>query len=218
MSMTRGEFKQVVEDAVALEFTNIPMQESKIDYIFSDNFIRKMDNLISMQEDGMSRLSGLARRYIVVIVIIILGISISSCGINQVITHFYGSEYEKIREKFYAGATATEITYGYGISKVPEGFEITDVTKSNGYKMIEYKNEKGNRICFLQDASEGVKIYIQDEKIEKTSTIIRDLEVIVFENKDLVGAMWVEDGCFMEIIYYGCKDVEEVIALVEAIQ
>lgn len=218
MSMTREELNRAFHEAVALEFVDIPLQKSEIDYTFSENFIRKMDNLIAIQEDGVWRFLNVVRKRIAVIAIIILGVSISACGINQVITHLYGNVYEEMREEFYAGVTATEIAYTYGISELPEGFEANSRTGSAGHQMREYKDERGHRIHFLQDATEGVKMHIRNEQVTKTSVVIRGLDVVFFENNDLIGAMWIEDGYFMELIYYGCEDVEAVIALVESVE
>lgn len=218
MSMTRDEFKRAFTEVVSMEFADIPPQESEIDFTFSKEFTRKMNNLIAMQEDGVWKLVGMVRRHIAIIAIIILGVTVSACGINHVITHLYGNVYEEMREEFYAGVTETEIAYEYRISELPEGFEVTSVTKNNGHKMTECHDGKGNEIRFLQDATEGVNLHIKVDIIEKTSITIRDLEVVVFENAEVMGAMWIEDGYFMEVLYDGCEDVEEVIKLVESIQ
>lgn len=218
MSMTRDEFKRAFTEVVSMEFADIQTNESEIDFTFSQEFLRKMDNLIALQQDGVWRFLNVMRRHIAVIVLIILGVTVSACGINQVITHLYSNVYEEVREEFYAGVTATEITHVYEIAEVPEGFEITRVTKNGGHKVTEFKDERGNTIRFLQDATEGVKMHIQGERIEKTSMTIRNLDVVIFENNDLIGAMWIEDGYFMEILYYGCEEIEEVVELVDAIQ
>ena len=218
MSMTREEFKRAFTEVASMEFADIPTDESEIDFTFSQEFLRKMDNLIALQQDGVWRFLNMMRRHIAVIAIIILGVTVSACGINQVITHLYDNVYEEMREEFYAGVTATEIAYVYEITELPDGFEITSITKNDGHKATEYKDGNGNIIRFLQDATEGVKMHIQGERIEKTSMTIRNLDVVIFENNDLIGAMWIEDGYFMEILYYGCEEIEEVVGLVDTIQ
>lgn len=227
MSMTREELNRAFHEAVALEFADIPTKESEIDFTFSEEFTRKMDNLIAMQQDGVWRFLNVVRRHIAVIAIIILGVSISACGINQVITHLYGNVYEEMREEFYAGVTVTEIAYEYGISEVPDGFEKVGFSTSSSCIISEYQNEAEDEIIFLQDATADVRMGIKSELlwddpereyVTRTSTTIRGINVELFENKYFAGAIWIEDGYYMELRYYGCEDLEEVKAMIESIE
>ena len=225
MSITREEFNRAFHEAVAMEFADIPIQEAEIDFAFSKDFLRKMDNLIVMQEDGIWKLLGMIRRYVAVIAIVILGVSISACGINQVITHLYGNVYEEMREEFYAGVTATEISYAYDIAELPEGFEKVSLTKDSRHIISVYQNEAGDEIYFLQDATADTKMGIMNTSVEpkreyvtRSSSMIRGFEVELYENEYFAGAIWLEDGYFMEIRYYGCEDIEDVKAIVETIE
>ncbi|MBQ2901916.1 MAG: DUF4367 domain-containing protein [Agathobacter sp.] len=226
MSMTREEFKRAFTEVASMEFADIPTDESEIDFTFSQKFLRKMDNLIALQQDGVWRFLNMMRRHIAVIAIIILGVTVSACGINQVITHLYDNVYEEMREEFYAGVTATEISYIYEISKVPEGFALKRLSKAEGSVITEYQNTAGDEIIFLQDATDEVKMNIKQtgwddpmrEQVTRTSMTVRGIEVELYENKYVTGAIWIENGYCMEIQYYGCEGTDEVIALVEVVK
>lgn len=226
MSMTREEFNRAFTEVVSMEFADIPTKESEIDFTFSKNFLRKMDNLIALQQDGVWKLLGVVRRHIAVIAIIILGVTISACGINQVVIHLYGNVYEEMREEFYAGVTATEIAYEFKISDLPEGFEKVGLIKDTRHIISEYENEDGDEIIFLQDATAEARLGIKDELTEagegrkyvtRSSTMIRDIKVELYENKDYAGAIWIEDGYYMELRYYGCESLEEITAMIDSV-
>lgn len=218
MSISKDEFYQVFHQEISLEFSEIPMQESEIEHAFSEEFQRKMEQLLAWEKNGVWSLLNYARKHIVAVVIVVLGVSISACGIVQMSTHLYGNLYDEMRQEFYAGVTATELADIYTITELPEGFEVVQKTKNTGHQITKYKDDRGKAIYFLQDATEGVKLSAQTDQVKKQTVTIRDLSVVIFENYELIGAIWIEDGYFMEIIYYGCEDVEDVIRLVESVE
>ena len=193
MAMTREECNCAFTEVVSIEFSDVPAQESEIDFTFSEDFLRKMDNLIALQQDGIWRLLNVARRHVAMIAIIVLGTMVTACGINQVIMNLNKIVREDIREEFYAKVTAMEIVDEYQINKVSEGFEKIRISRSNVRVLSEYENKEDDVICLWQATLEDVKNIdssIMHENISEKdyishySTVIRGLDVEIYENDE----------------------------------
>lgn len=219
MSMTREELKRAFQEAVALEFVDIPTEESEIDYTFSDTFLQKMDTLIASQKKTSWNLFHYVKRNIAVIAIVLLGLSATACGVTQVIYHLHEDIYKENKEEMIGNSElqGEEIMYR-SLTYLPEGFTKTGVSKNAYSKQVEYKTKGSDRIIFLQDIKGESQYILNEEQVTKETVQINGKEVDLYKNNQLMGAIWVEDGIYMEILFYGCDDMEELKAIVEGVK
>ena len=216
MAMTKKAFKEAFHDAMALEFAEVPMCESELEYTFSEEFTRKMDNLIAMQEDGVWRLLGMVRRHIAVIAIIILGAFVTSCGVTEVVKYLHYDIYVEVKNEFLENGGALNLDAEFHkLTYIPQNFEEMMISKMDTNIIVEYKNEKGHKISFLQDKAGDCYSIITEELVTNETVTLDGNTVVLFENTQLIGAMWIEDGIYMEILYFGGTDMEELKAMVE---
>lgn len=218
MSMTREEFNRAFTEEVSMEFADIP-NEDEIDVTFSADFLRKMDNLIAWQKGGTWRLLQKMRKHVAMIAIIVLGTMVTSCGVVEIVKNMHHDLYMDLKQEFLeSGGALDENAEFHKLTYVPEGYEISGVSISEGTKQMEYQNESYDNIWFMQDKT-GEAYSILSEEVVKSETVTIDgNKVVLFENNMLIGAMWIEDGIYIEILYFSGSDMEELKAIVEGVK
>ena len=218
MSMTREEFNRAFTEVVSMEFADIPTKESEIDFTFSEDFLRKMDTLIALQQDGVWRLLGVVRRHVAVIAIVILGTLVTSCGVAAVIKSQHYDIYLQVKDEFLENGGNLDLNAEFhDITYVPDGFEKSALSSRETSRIVEYQNKSGHEISFLQDKAGDHYSILSEEMVTRETVTVAGNTVEIFQNHRLIGAMWIEDGIYMEILYFGGEDVDELKAIVEGI-
>lgn len=221
MAMNRAEFKKAFQDVIAMEFAEIPLDEKSIDYSFSDAFLVKMDELISYQKKTSWNLMNYVKRHIAMIAIVLLGLFATACGVTQILYYLHGDLYNEHRQEVEENTQVmSDVNLSYIINELPDGFIKTSVSKGPDHRIVEYLNERGQKIVFLQDATAGTRFILQDEQVISETVSIGEKEVDIFQNNQLIGAMWIENGVYMEILYYGVGDdkIDELKTIIESIK
>lgn len=208
--MTKSEFKQAFSEAVALDYVDIPEDEAMIDITFSNEFLSQMDRLISDQKKIIWNMMYAIRRNVAMIAIIILGMFVTACGVTQIIYLLHEDIYNENVEEIEQNGAVREIEYVYKIYELPEGFEKVSLSKGIGFRESTYRNESGCKILFLQTTNAEFRYILSEEEVIKETEVIENREVDIYKNNDLIGAIWVENGYYMEILYYGCEDIEDI--------
>lgn len=208
--MTKSEFKQAFSEAVALDYVDIPEDEAMIDITFSNEFLSQMDSLISDQKKIIWNMMYAIRRNVAMIAIIILGMFVTACGVTQIIYLLHEDIYNENVEEIEQNGAVREIEYVYKIYELPEGFEKVSLSKGIGFRESTYRNESGCKILFLQTTNAEFRYILSEEEVTKETEVIENREVDIYKNNDLIGAIWVENGYYMEILYYGCEDIEDI--------
>lgn len=217
--MTRDEFKRAFTEAVSMEFADIPTKESEIDVTFSQEFLRKMDNLIMMQKDGIGVFFNTMRKHVAMIAIIVLGVMITACGVTQVMKYLHYDIYTEMKNEFLENGGALDMNAEFHeLTYVPEGFTKSSVDSSAANKIVEYENKSWDKICFLQDKTGESYYILTEESVTSENVTIDGNTVVLFKNNKLIGAMWIEDGIYMEILYFDGTDMEELKAIVEGVR
>lgn len=219
MTISRKEFNQIFQEVIALEFAEISTEESDIAYTFSDDFLRNMDTLIASQKKTSWNFMHFAKRHAAMIAIVLLGLFATACGVTQVIYYLHEDLYYQKRQELLESSEFQNVEINYrSLTYVPEGFEKTAVFKNSYYKQMEYQNERGNTIIFVQDTEGKTRYILKEEEVTKETLQIGSYEVDLYKNDQWMGAIWIEDGMYMEILFYGCDDVEELKAIVEGVK
>ena len=216
--MTREEFNRAFTEAVSMEFADVSC-EDEIDFTFSEEFLRKMNNLIAWQQGGTWRLLHRKRKHVAMIAIIALGAMVTACGVVEIVKYMHHDLYLDMKQEFLeSGGTLDENAEFHKLTYVPEGFALSGVSTSEGTKTIEYQNKSHDRITFMQDKTGEAYSILSVESVKIETLTINGNKVIIFENYRLVGAMWIEDGIYMEILYFDGSEMEELKKMVEGVK
>ena len=203
---------------MTLDYIDIPVEDYMIDYTFSDNFVSRMNKILIEQKKFTWNLVHMARRNVVMIAIIVLGVFVTACGVTQVMYFFHADLYNENREAIIQEETIRDLEYVYKIHELPDGFEKVGISKGTGFLENIFQNKRGRRLLFLQTTNAEYRYILNEEQVTKETETIGDREVDIYKNDDLMGAIWIEDGCYMEIVYYGCEKLEDIRKIILSIE
>lgn len=157
MPISKAEFKSAFREVVSLEFSHIPQDENSINYIFSEQFNKRMQKLIKSQKKLYWNFVNTAAKRAAVIFVAIITIftaAFSVKAIREPILKFIEQVYETFIHYSYDGETTDTITKEYVITQLPEGFKQTNKIKNDDFILTEYTNQMGDVIEFKQMTTE----------------------------------------------------------------
>lgn len=221
MAMTRTQFNQALREAACMEFEDIPCDEGLISFHFSEKFERKMERLIMCQKKAYWKYVNTAGKRVAIVVVAIL--CMFSVGLRNEETRasmlqWCENVYEGYIRYYFEGDTTKVIEYEYQLTVIPEGFEMSYQEKNGEMCVVEYENKEGDCISLHQNITDSFDTYVDNENGRWSIAIINNQEVKLFDYTTQMGAMWVEDGYFMLLVYYGCDNIEIIKEMVETVQ
>lgn len=146
--MTRSEFNMAFSTVIAEEFADVP-DESEIEVEFSDEFNRKMQELIDSiganngqkpKNDCKSRLNIKGLIALAATLALLLAGLMSVNATGDSIVNFIVKTYEDFKEILFAGDGAAEIDHVYAFTEVPEGFTETERVLNDDMSFMRYEN------------------------------------------------------------------------------
>lgn len=157
MSMTRSEFNMAFSTVIAEEFADVP-DESEIEVEFSDEFNRKMQELIDSiganngQKPKSCRKSRLNIKGLIALAatlaLLLAGLmSVNAAG--NPIANFIVKTYENFKEILFAGDGAAEIDHVYAFTEVPDGFTETERVLNDDMSFVRYENSETGAVIEL---------------------------------------------------------------------
>lgn len=221
MSMTRAELNQAFREAIILEFVDVPKADAVIDFSFSNIFERKMGKLITRQKKNYWKYINTAKKRVAVAVVMILSAFMLALGKDEVRAFMFqwcADIYDTHIHYYFEGDTTKVIEHEYYLTMVPDGFEVVREQTFEGMRRVEYKNDVGEHIIFAQYSTDGYSYMFDNDKTEVLECEIRGLEIKVYIWEEIMGAMWCEDGYYMNLQYIGCDDIEIIKEMVYAIE
>ena len=175
--MTELQFREIVREAMKEEYKWVPQpEELDYDYTFSKEFEKKMQQMIRENTMHYIRIGKHTfRKMAVVIVAAVLMLALVACGI------YLGINWNEVQNDEQGTLDITfdidnpngvRGEFEYKRPETPEGFKIA---KENEYPFIleiEYENDKGNIIDYLQNGnidSMGLSIDNDDKGFSEIS-------------------------------------------------
>lgn len=227
--MTRSEFNMAFSTVIEEEFANIP-DESEIEVEFSDEFNRKMQELIDSiganngqkpKNDRKSRLNikGLIALAATLALLLAGLMSVNAAGDS--IVNFIIKTYEDFKEILFTGDGAAEIDHVYAFTEVPEGFTETERMLNDDMSFVRYENsDTGAVIELLQTVADDAAFALDSQNgVVKEANVDGD-EIKIYGAKSGVAcdAFWNEDIYNMKLIYSGEIAYEELLDMVNALE
>lgn len=226
--MTRSEFNMAFSTVIEEEFANIP-DESEIEVEFSDEFNRKMQELIDSiganngqkpKNDRKSRLNikGLIALAAALAVLLAGLMSVNATG--DPIVNFIVKTYEDFKEILFTGDGAAKIDHVYAFAEVPEGFVETERMLNDDMSFVRYENsETGAVIELSQNATQDTAFALDNQNgIVKDFDIDgEEIRVYCTKHDKMHVVFWHEDTCSMKLIYSGRINYEELLDIINAL-
>lgn len=226
--MTRSEFNMVFSTVIAEEFANIP-DESEIEVEFSDEFNRKMQELIDSiganngqkpKNDRKSRLNikGLIALAATLALLLAGLMSVNAAGDS--IVNFIVKTYEDFKEILFAGDGAAEIDHVYAFTEVPEGFTETERVLNDDMSFMRYENNETGAVIELSQTTINDNSFVLDYENGNTKTFrFADKEVKVYDGEfETCCAFWLEDTYNMKLTYLGSAKSEDLIKMINMVE
>lgn len=227
--MTRSEFNMAFNTVIAEEFADIP-DESEIEVEFSDEFNRKMQELIDSigandgQKPKSSRKSRLNIKGLIALaatLALLLAGLVSVNAAENPLVNFIVKTYEDFKEILFAGDGAAEIDHVYAFAEVPEGFVETKRISNEEMNMVRYENsETGAVIELRQSITDGASFALDSEKSSTKALEHNGKEITVCcsETSKICEAFWIEDECRIKLICSGVTNCTDLLDMVDELE
>lgn len=221
MAISKAELKQAFREVASMEFAEIPCSEEQIVFTFSKKFHKKMEKLIVRQQSAFWHMCNTMAKKTAVIVIVAVSLFVtllSSEEIRASMLEWCANVYKEYMEYYFEGETTTKIKHEYQLTMVPDGFEVVYEQRDIESITTCYENEEGDAIEFQQYVTEGFRYVLDNENTTYSTVMIDGKEVKIYKYYELAGAMWIEDGYYLWLIYYGCEDLNIIKEMVRTIE
>lgn len=221
MAMSKTDFKNAFREVVSSEFSHIPNDESSINYTFSERFNKKMEKLLRLQKKVYYNFINTASKRAAIICLVIVTLFTTACGVKTIrepIVNFFMEVYESFTKYFFDGETAETITKEFSIKALPEGFEQTDVAKSDIHITTTYENRSGTIIEFSQTITEDTEHILDAEHGNTEKIMVSDREVHIIVTDEVTQAVWIQDVYLLRITCFGDVDLETIKTMIDSIE
>lgn len=221
MKMSRDELKKAFRESISQEFSAIPATDAEIDYIFSPRFESKMNRLIRTQKRPGKQFKTRAKKVWIIVAVIVLLLATAFCipPVRDAITGFFVSTYNDHIELEPSGDNQIAFEHEFFFSQIPEGFTLTDESRTLMAITKTYSNANGERILLDQSLStKDGAVLVDNEKSSIWSQTVGTRGVQFRQCEDeMLSASWMENDCVVTIYYYGVTSVDYMIALIESV-
>ena len=221
MAMSRSDFNNALREAVSSEFTDIPTDESSINYTISERFIKKMDKLIRSQKKVYYNFINTVSKRVAIICLVVVTLFTTACSVKAIrepIVNFITEVYETFTRYFFDGDTVESVTKQYSIELLPESFEQTNVTENDISVTKTYENSLGERIIFSQTITEDTEYKMDAEHGNVQKLLVNNIEVHIIMTDDIAQAIWIQDEYLLKITYLGKTDQETIVSMIESVK
>lgn len=222
MKMSRDELKQAFRESISQEFAAIPATDAEIDYTFSPRFESKMNRLIRAQKRAGWRFVNTRAKKVWIIAAVIVSLLVTAfCfpPVRDAVTGFFVSTYDDHIEMQPSGGAQASFEHEFSFSQIPEGFTLTDESRTLTAITKTYSNGDGDHIVLDQSLStKGVTAFADNEKSNVWSQTVGARGVHFIQYEEMISASWQENDCVVTIYYYGVTSVDYMISLIETVE
>lgn len=222
MPISKAEFKEAFREVISSEFSHIPKNENEIDFVFSERFNKRMAKLINSQKKAYYYLINTAAKRVAIIFLLILTMftaAFSVKAIREPIIKFVKQIYETFIHYSVEGDTIDKITKEYSLTHIPNGFNKTDVIRSDNSIITVYENTTGDIIEFSQMTTETHPGYFVDNEAgEIHSGIVDGISVEFKEWNNTKNAIWIKHGYVFTLDCYGNISFDEIKQMITSVE
>ena len=210
-----------LREVVSREFADIPQQENKIDYAFSDDFMRRMDKLTKAEKSRFWRMTNTIPKRVAAVFVAIMLIALTACSIPTVraaVVDFIKETYDNCIRLFTGETGSKKISAHYVLTDLPDGFEDISTTETGTRNIVSYQNANGDQIILTQSITEDYAIFLDNENGDLSEINLSGMKVSVYESDDCMVAIWLQDQYAFHLTIYGDYDMDFIIKQVGAVK
>ena len=210
-----------LREVVSREFADIPQQENKIDYAFSDDFMRRMDKLTKAEKSRFWRMTNTIPKRVAAVFVAIMLIALTACSIPTVraaVVDFIKETYDNCIRLFTGETGSKKISAHYVLTDLPDGFEEISTTETGTRNIVSYQNANGDQIILTQSITEDYAIFLDNENGDLSEINLSGMKVSVYESDDCMVAIWLQDQYAFHLTIYGDYDMDFIIKQVGAVK
>lgn len=221
MSLNKNDFNRAFREVIALEFKDIPTDESQINYTFSTSFEKKMNKLIAAEKRKIWTLVNTIPKRIALIAVIAALLFTTACSVSAIrepIVNFFVELHDTFVHYVFEGDKSDTIATEYHPTELPNGFTQTNRNSSPSAIDTVYENSSGDVLVISQTITNGVDMFADTEKSELKTITISGNEVHLHSRAELMQARWIQDTYLMTITYYGKVNEAQIIKIIGSIK
>lgn len=224
MSMTKDEFCNALRFYASKEFEDIPTDDSEIDFEFSDEFNRKMEQLLKRVRYDRTHIVSWATKKIIVIaaaLILVFAGMMSVSAIREPIVDLVTEIYQGFVEIFFKGDTSNTISYRYSFSELPEGFVETQRISEERVNVVRYEDTvSGGIIEFKQTVTEESSFFLDTDNgiVKEFDVDGKIIKIFISNYDDYFSAFWTTNSYYFELTYSGKTTVDYILLLIRNIE
>ena len=210
-----------LREVVSREFADIPQQENKIDYAFSDDFMRRMDKLTKAEKSRFWRMTNTIPKRVAAVFVAIMLIALTACSIPTVraaVVDFIKETYDNCIRLFTGETGSKKISAHYVLTDLPDGFEEISTTETGTRNIVSYQNANGDQIILTQSITEDDAIFLDNENGDLSEINLSGMKVSVYESDDCMVAIWLQDQYAFHLTIDGDYDMDFIIKQVGAVK
>ena len=210
-----------LREVVSREFADIPQQENKIDYAFSDDFMRRMDKLTKAEKSRFWRMTNTIPKRVAAVFVAIMLIALTACSIPTVraaVVDFIKETYDNCIRLFTGETGSKKISAHYVLTDLPDGFEEISTTETGTRNIVSYQNANGDQIILTQSITEDYAIFLDNENGDLSEINLSGMKVSVYESDDCMVGIWLQDEYAFHLTVYGDYDMDFIMKLVGAVK
>ena len=210
-----------LREVVSREFADIPQQENKIDYAFSDDFMRRMDKLTKAEKSRFWRMTNTIPKRVAAVFVAIMLIALTACSIPTVraaVVDFIKETYDNCIRLFTGETGSKKISAHYVLTDLPDGFEEISTTETGTRNIVSYQKANGDQIILTQSITEDYAIFLDNENGDLSEINLSGMKVSVYESDDCMVAIWLQDQYAFHLTIYGDYDMDFIIKQVGAVK
>lgn len=210
-----------LREVVSREFADIPQQENKIDYAFSDDFMRRMDKLTKAEKSRFWRMTNTIPKRVAAVFVAIMLIALTACSIPTVraaVVDFIKETYDNCIRLFTGETGSKKLSAHYVLTDLPDGFEEISTTETGTRNIVSYQNANGDQIILTQSITEDYAIFLDNENGDLSEINLSGMKVSVYESDDCMVAIWLQDQYAFHLTIYGDYDMDFIIKQVGAVK
>ena len=124
-------------------------------------------------------------------------------------------------ELSFDGEKKYKIEEIYGLTVIPNGFELTDESINSNSVFRDYENKDGNIISSSQmSTGYDTTVHVDTENSNNQTVTVDGMEIYVVKSKrdDVTAAFWGNDGYSFNLVYFGSIDVDALSEMISDIQ
>ena len=210
-----------LREVVSREFADIPQQENKIDYAFSDDFMRRMEKLTKTEKSRFWRMTNTIPKRVAAVFVAIMLIALTACSIPTVraaVVDFIKETYDNCIRLFTGETGSKKISAHYVLTDLPDGFEEISTTETGTRNIVSYQNANGDQIILTQSRTEDYAIFLDNENGDLSEINLSGMKVSVYESDDCMVAILLQDQYAFHLTIYGDYDMDFIIKQVGAVK